>query len=132
MRLVKSHGVDGKILSWCKTRGLIISSLCSPNETKKPRSLSKLSDTSAWEKRRTKGKIAIQKMVVDLMELYLHRLKQRRPPYPKSLAMDEFTSLFPYKPTQDQQQVYHNFYFIVSFSSTCHSVLQIFISALLE
>ncbi|CAA6659645.1 unnamed protein product [Spirodela intermedia] len=37
--------------------------ICDPNETKRPRALSKLSDTSAWERRRTKGKIAIQKMV---------------------------------------------------------------------
>lgn len=77
----------------------------SPNETKKPRTLSKLSDTSAWERRKTKGKVAIQKMVVDLMELYLHRLKQKRPPYPRSPAMAEFASQFPYEPTPDQKQV---------------------------
>uniref|UniRef100_A0A1U8Q0J7 ATP-dependent DNA helicase At3g02060, chloroplastic isoform X2 n=1 Tax=Nelumbo nucifera TaxID=4432 RepID=A0A1U8Q0J7_NELNU len=77
-----------------------------PNETKKPRTLSKLSDTSAWERRRIKGKIAIQKMVVDLMELYLHRLKQRRPPYPKCSAMNEFTAEFAYEPTPDQQQAF--------------------------
>lgn len=75
-----------------------------PNETKRPRTLSKLSDTSAWEKRRTKGKVAVQKMVVDLMELYLHRLKQRRPPYPRTPAMSEFASHFPYEPTPDQKQ----------------------------
>ncbi|KAG6518912.1 hypothetical protein ZIOFF_022398 [Zingiber officinale] len=44
-----------------------------PNETRKPRALSKLSDPTTWQRRRTKGKIAVQKMVVDLMELYLHR-----------------------------------------------------------
>ncbi|ONK58649.1 uncharacterized protein A4U43_C09F15250 [Asparagus officinalis] len=77
-----------------------------PSESKKPRTLSKLNDTSAWEKRRTKGKIAIQKMVVDLMELYLHRLKQKRPPYPKNPAMAEFASHFPYKPTLDQKQAF--------------------------
>ncbi|XP_078433798.1 DEAD/DEAH box helicase isoform X2 [Wolffia australiana] len=77
-----------------------------PNETKKPRALSKLSDTSAWERRRTKGKIAIQKMVVDLMELYLHRLKQKRPPYPKTSGMEQFASLFPFEPTQDQKQAF--------------------------
>ncbi|KAK1295008.1 hypothetical protein QJS10_CPA16g00769 [Acorus calamus] len=75
-----------------------------PNETKRPRTLSKLNDTSAWERRRIKGKIAIQKMVVDLMELYLHRLKQRRPPHPKSPAMAEFAAQFPYEPTPDQKQ----------------------------
>ncbi|GMN57362.1 hypothetical protein TIFTF001_026468 [Ficus carica] len=62
-----------------------------PNESKRPRTLSKLSDSSVWEKRKTKGKLAIQKMVVDLMELYLHRLKQTRPPYPKTPAMSHFT-----------------------------------------
>lgn len=84
----------------------LIFSLSSPNETKKPRTLSKLNDTSAWEKRRIKGKVAIQKMVVDLMELYLHRLKQRRPPYPKTPGMAEFASQFPYQPTPDQKQVH--------------------------
>ncbi|KAL2320413.1 hypothetical protein Fmac_029382 [Flemingia macrophylla] len=77
-----------------------------PNETKKPRTLSKLSDTSAWERRKVKGKIAIQKMVVDLMELYLHRLKQRRPPYPKTPAMVKFEAQFPYEPTPDQKKAF--------------------------
>ncbi|KAF8390772.1 hypothetical protein HHK36_025300 [Tetracentron sinense] len=77
-----------------------------PNETKKPRTLSKLKDTSVWERRRIKGKIAIQKMVVDLMELYIHRLKQKRPPYPKSPAMAEFVAQFPYEPTPDQKQAF--------------------------
>lgn len=77
-----------------------------PNETKKPRTLSKLNDTSAWKKRRTKGKIAVQKMVVDLMELYLHRLKQKRPPYPKNVSMVEFAAQFPYEPTPDQKQAF--------------------------
>ncbi|XP_022141425.1 ATP-dependent DNA helicase At3g02060, chloroplastic isoform X3 [Momordica charantia] len=77
-----------------------------PNETKRPRTLSKLNDTSTWEKRKTKGKVAIQKMVVDLMELYLHRLKQRRPPYPKCSAMEDFAAQFPYEPTVDQKEAF--------------------------
>ncbi|KAG9130207.1 hypothetical protein Leryth_004218 [Lithospermum erythrorhizon] len=77
-----------------------------PNETKRPRSLSKLNDTATWEKRRIKGKVAVQKMVVDLMELYLHRLKQKRPPYPKTSAMAEFASQFPFRPTPDQNQAF--------------------------
>ncbi|EPS64337.1 hypothetical protein M569_10445, partial [Genlisea aurea] len=77
-----------------------------PNETKKPRSLSKLNDTSTWERRRIKGKVAVRKMVVDLMELYLHRLRQRRPPYPKNPSMAEFVSQFPYEPTPDQKQAF--------------------------
>ncbi|KAK9000135.1 hypothetical protein V6N11_082267 [Hibiscus sabdariffa] len=76
------------------------------NETKKPRTLSKLSDTIAWERRNTKGKVTIQKMVVDLMELYLHRLKQKRPHYPRSPAMAEFAAQFPYEPTPDQKQAF--------------------------
>ncbi|XP_020581452.1 ATP-dependent DNA helicase At3g02060, chloroplastic isoform X2 [Phalaenopsis equestris] len=77
-----------------------------PNETRKPRALSKLNDTSAWERRRIKGKVAVQKMVVDLMELYLHRLKQKRLLYKKTLDMAEFVSQFPYDPTHDQQQAF--------------------------
>lgn len=77
-----------------------------PNESRRPRTLSKLRDTSVWERRKTKGKVAIQKMVVDLMELYLHRLKQRRPPYPESPAMAEFAAQFPYEPTPDQKQAF--------------------------
>lgn len=84
----------------------LLFSASSPNENnKKPRTLSKLNDTSAWERRRVKGKVAVQRMVVDLMELYLHRLKQRRPPYPKVAATAEFASQFPYEPTPDQKQV---------------------------
>lgn len=67
--------------------------------------MSKLSDPTTWQRRRIKGKIAVQKMIVDLMELYLHRLKQKRPPYPKSPSMAEFAAHFPYKPTPDQKQV---------------------------
>ncbi|OIW03348.1 hypothetical protein TanjilG_10276 [Lupinus angustifolius] len=77
-----------------------------PNENKRPKTLSKLNDTSAWEKRKIKGKVAIQRMVVDLMELYLHRLKQKRPPYPKIPAMAEFAAQFPYEPTPDQKQAF--------------------------
>ncbi|KOM38473.1 hypothetical protein LR48_Vigan03g185500 [Vigna angularis] len=77
-----------------------------PNETKKPRTLSKLNDTGAWERRKVKGKVAIQKMVVDLMELYLHRLKQRRPAYLKTPALAEFEAQFPYEPTPDQKQAF--------------------------
>ncbi|OVA09717.1 Helicase [Macleaya cordata] len=77
-----------------------------PNETKKPKTLSKLNDTTVWERRRIKGKIAVQKMVVDLMELYLYRLKQKRPPYPKASGISEFTAQFPYEPTPDQKQAF--------------------------
>uniref|UniRef100_A0A1J3DJE3 Transcription-repair-coupling factor n=3 Tax=Noccaea caerulescens TaxID=107243 RepID=A0A1J3DJE3_NOCCA len=77
-----------------------------PNETKRPRTLSRLSDTSVWERRKTKGKVAIQKMVVDLMELYLHRLRQKRYPYPKNPIMADFASQFPYNATPDQQQAF--------------------------
>ncbi|KAJ4752060.1 Transcription-repair-coupling factor [Rhynchospora pubera] len=76
------------------------------NETKKLKTLSKLSDPASWEKRRTKGKLAVQKMVVNLMELYLHRLKLKRPPHPKPLGMEEFCAHFPYEPTPDQKQAF--------------------------
>ncbi|KAK4792311.1 hypothetical protein SAY86_022746 [Trapa natans] len=77
-----------------------------PNETKRPRALSKLNDTSLWERKKTKGKLTIQKMVVDLMESYLYRLKQRKPSYPKAPAMVEFEAQFPCKPTPDQKQAF--------------------------
>lgn len=98
----------------------VVSPYCyisSPNETKRPRTLSKLNDTTVWERRKTKGKVAIQKMVVDLMELYLHRLKQRRPPYPKSPSMAEFEAQFPYEPTPDQKQVV-----LLSFALICLAI----------
>ncbi|PAN42867.2 hypothetical protein PAHAL_8G196300 [Panicum hallii] len=77
-----------------------------PHEKKKPRNLSKLNDPSTWEKRRLKGKLAVQKMVVNLMELYLQRMRQSRPPYPKPVEMDEFAAEFPYEPTPDQCQAF--------------------------
>ncbi|KAL6890221.1 hypothetical protein ACP4OV_008984 [Aristida adscensionis] len=77
-----------------------------PHEKNRPRNLSKLNDPSTWEKRRLKGKLAVQKMVVNLMELYLQRMRQRRPPYPKPVAMDEFAAEFPYEPTPDQSQAF--------------------------
>ncbi|TVU24652.1 hypothetical protein EJB05_27101, partial [Eragrostis curvula] len=86
--------------------GSIIDVLCRPHEKKRPRNLSKLNDPSTWEKRRLKGKIAVQKMVVNLMELYLQRMRQKRPPYPKPAGMDEFAAEFPYDPTPDQSQAF--------------------------
>ncbi|KAL4577064.1 hypothetical protein LXL04_013165 [Taraxacum kok-saghyz] len=77
-----------------------------PNESSAPRGLGRLKDTSVWEKRKVKGKVAIQKMVVDLMEVYLNRLRLRRPPYAKNPAMAEFAAQFPHKPTPDQQQAF--------------------------
>lgn len=58
-------------------------------------------------------------MVVDLMELYLHRLKQRRPPYLKSPAMAEFAAQFVYEPTPDQKQVW--------FIASCLFLLYVFL-----
>ncbi|CAM0873703.1 unnamed protein product [Alopecurus aequalis] len=77
-----------------------------PHEKKRPRNLSKLNDPSTWEKRRLKGKLAVQKMVVNLMELYLQRMRQRRPPYRKPMSMDQFAAEFPYEPTPDQNQAF--------------------------
>ena len=67
--------------------------------------MSKLNDPSTWERRRLKGKLAVQKMVVNLMELYLQRMRLGRPPYPKPASMDDFAAEFPYEPTPDQCQV---------------------------
>ena len=100
--------------------------ISSPNETKRPRTLSKLNDTTVWERRKTKGKVAIQKMVVDLMELYLHRLKQRRPPYPKSPAVAEFTAKFLFEPTPDQKQVVIKSFLFICFVKDVDLVWGIF------
>ncbi|CAD6253711.1 unnamed protein product [Miscanthus lutarioriparius] len=77
-----------------------------PHEKTRPRNLSKLNDPSTWEKRRLKGKLAVQKMVVNLMELYLQRMRLGRPPYPKPASMDDFAAEFPYEPTPDQCQAF--------------------------
>ncbi|KAK7336197.1 hypothetical protein VNO77_16731 [Canavalia gladiata] len=97
---------DGMAKLPVKQASRMLYRFCLPNENKKPRTLSKLNDTSTWERRKIKGKVAIQKMVVDLMELYLHRLKQKRPPYPKTPSMAEFAAQFPYEPTPDQKQAF--------------------------
>ncbi|XP_044981408.1 ATP-dependent DNA helicase At3g02060, chloroplastic isoform X3 [Hordeum vulgare subsp. vulgare] len=101
-----------------------------PHEKKRPRNLSKLNDPSAWEKRRLKGKLAVQKMVVNLMELYLQRMRQRRPPYRKPEAMDQFASEFPYEPTPDQNQanVYPSCYLNIWFCTVPEhcAVIQVF------
>ncbi|MCO5606495.1 hypothetical protein L7F22_060683 [Adiantum nelumboides] len=69
--------------------------------------LSKLSDPRPWEKRKSKSKLAAQKMVVDLLQLYVSRLKQKRQPYSKDgERMDDFVSKFPYEPTPDQKQAF--------------------------
>jgi transcription-repair coupling factor (superfamily II helicase) len=78
-----------------------------PGETGRPPALNKLNDTTLWEKRKTKGKVAIQKLVVNMMELYIHRLKQTRPPYPRNEeAMQAFATKFPYEATPDQEQAF--------------------------
>lgn len=65
-------------------------------------------------------------MVVDLMELYLHRLRQKRFPYPKNPIMTDFAAQFPYNATPDQKQVlllsltltYHHSYSLLNLSSS--------------
>lgn len=77
----------------------------SPGEVGRAPTLSKLNDTALWEKRMSKGKVAIQKLVVSMMELYIHRLKQTRPVYPKNpKLLARFAAKFPYTETVDQQQ----------------------------
>jgi transcription-repair coupling factor len=77
----------------------------SPGEVGRAPTLSKLNDTALWDKRMSKGKVAIQKLVVNMMELYIHRLKQTRPVYPKDKKlMASFAAKFPYTETVDQRQ----------------------------
>ena len=52
-------------------------------------------------------------MVVDLLQLYISRLKQKRPPYPRNAElMNEFVMRFPYKPTPDQEQVSYGVFYL--------------------
>lgn len=79
----------------------------SPGEVGRAPALSKLNDTTLWDKRMSKGKVAIQKLVVNMMELYIHRLKQTRPVYPKCTDLViSFAAKFPYTATVDQQQAF--------------------------
>ncbi|CAI5499147.1 unnamed protein product, partial [Closterium sp. Naga37s-1] len=69
--------------------------------------LSKMNDASAWEKRQAKGKEAVERMVGEMMDVYVKRLRQRRPVYPKFDAeMQRFGESFAYKPTPDQEQAF--------------------------
>ncbi|XP_024539275.1 ATP-dependent DNA helicase At3g02060, chloroplastic [Selaginella moellendorffii] len=65
--------------------------------------LSKLNDRSQWEKRRTEGSLDAQRRVVKMIDVYIRRLKQKRPVYSKDVpAMSKFAGKFPYTPTPDQ------------------------------
>eukprot|EP00250_Pteridium_aquilinum_P017183 c23496_g1_i1 orf=187-2751(+) len=78
-----------------------------PGDKGKPPALSKLSDPRPWEKKKSKSKLAAQKMVVDLLQLYVSRLKQKRQPYAEDGEdMRVFASKFPYQPTPDQEQAF--------------------------
>ncbi|CAI5474400.1 unnamed protein product [Closterium sp. Yama58-4] len=69
--------------------------------------LSKMNDTSLWERRQAKGKEAVERMVGEMMDVYVKRLRQRRPVYPKFDAeMQRFGESFAYKPTPDQEQAF--------------------------
>lgn len=82
--------------------------MCRSGDKGRPPALSKLSDPRTWEKRKSKSKLAAQKMVVDLLQLYVSRLKQKRQPYKADGEdMRGFASKFPYKPTVDQEQVFY-------------------------
>ncbi|CAI7781808.1 unnamed protein product [Closterium sp. NIES-53] len=66
-----------------------------------------MNDASAWEKRQAKGKEAVERMVGEMMDVYVKRLRQRRPVYPKFDAeMQRFGESFAYKPTPDQEQAF--------------------------
>lgn len=78
-----------------------------PAERGKPPPLSKLNDPRQWEKKKSKGRLAVQKMVVNLLHLYVSRLQQKRPPYPRNdEGMAEFAATFSFKPTPDQEQAF--------------------------
>ncbi|GJP43151.1 hypothetical protein CLOM_g2643 [Closterium sp. NIES-68] len=69
--------------------------------------LSKMHDPNAWERRQAKGKEAVERMVVEMMDVYVKRLRQRRLVYPKfEEEMRRFGESFPYAPTPDQEQAF--------------------------
>jgi transcription-repair coupling factor (superfamily II helicase) len=68
--------------------------------------LSKLKDRRSWEKRKSKGRAHIQKMVINILKLYRLRAAVSRPVYPSDgEAQARFESAFKYQPTDHQQQV---------------------------
>ncbi|KAJ7545699.1 hypothetical protein O6H91_08G006100 [Diphasiastrum complanatum] len=74
---------------------------------KKAPALNKLHDTRVWESKKSMGRLAIQKLVVTMVEQTVRRLKQKRPCYAKDNdTAAEFAALFKYTPTQDQQQAF--------------------------
>lgn len=57
----------------------------------------------AWEKARRKAQEGIEKMALELLELYARRQLVTRPAYPpQDLAYREFEATFPYEETADQ------------------------------
>lgn len=79
---------------------------CSPGVEGREPGLSKLKDRRSWEKRKSKGRAHIQKMVINILKLYRLRAAVSRPVYPPDgEAQARFESAFKYQPTDHQQQV---------------------------
>eukprot|EP00899_Mesostigma_viride_P014308 jgi/Mesvir1/22879/Mv19404-RA.1 len=74
-----------------------------PGEKGQNPTLSRLKDPRLWEARKEKGRASINKMVCTIMELYVERLQQRRPPYPPpGPEYERFAQGFAYTLTPDQ------------------------------
>lgn len=67
--------------------------------------LSTLRDTRVWEKRCKKGRQSVRGLVLNVMDTYIKRIQQTRPPYPKvaTEVHAAFEERFPYTLTPDQQ-----------------------------
>lgn len=75
-----------------------------PGEGGKDPKLNSLSDARAWQRRKARGRMAIQSLVNNLMDVYLERVMITRPPYPEvpQDAGQRLEDGFPYDLTPDQ------------------------------
>jgi Helicase conserved C-terminal domain/DEAD/DEAH box helicase/CarD-like/TRCF domain len=78
----------------------------------KPVKLSRLDDPEAWRRKRQKGIVHIQKLVMNIMNTYFQRVMVTRSPYPEAepRLLAAFQSGFPYPLTVDQQAAISDIY----------------------
>lgn len=110
VRYVYLQFADGEAKVSAKEARKVLYKFAVDIDTSRKVRLSKLKDTTQWEKKKSKGQQAIRRMVVEMMELHVQRLKQTRPRYAAKddAAMAEFAASFPYKPTPDQEKAFQD------------------------
>eukprot|EP00271_Cylindrocystis_brebissonii_P008289 TRINITY_DN2234_c1_g1_i2.p1 TRINITY_DN2234_c1_g1~~TRINITY_DN2234_c1_g1_i2.p1 ORF type:complete len:798 (-),score=134.33 TRINITY_DN2234_c1_g1_i2:1444-3837(-) len=105
VKYVHLQFADGEAKVSAKEARKVLYRFGSQVDRDRPVRLSKLKDTSQWERRKAKGQASIRRVVVDMMELHVQRLRQTRPCYahfPEEMAA--LASTFPFTPTPDQIQ----------------------------